>query len=293
MGISITPLPGTTFGAEVGGVDLSRLDDATWTQVEAAFNEYGILVFHDQDLSREAHMAFGERFGPLEVNDTGGLRPDLDGKPIVTNISNVDADGVHQSDPAHPLNRFLAGNEGWHSDSSFREVTAKASILFAMEVPTQGGQTGYADMRAAYDELSDQDKADLAERQAYHSLKFSQAVSNSVDLEVPDAPTDYTGAWHPVVRVHPATGRPSLFVGRHACQLSGTDVAEGQARLAQLLEDAVQPPRIYWHDWAPGDVVIWDNRCINHRATEYDLNQRRVLRHVRVAGDPVPAGAAG
>ncbi|MGE3620210.1 MAG: TauD/TfdA dioxygenase family protein [Acidimicrobiia bacterium] len=289
MGIVIAPLEGTTFGAEVTGVDLTDLDDRTWGRVEAAFHEYGILIFHDQHFTRDSQIAFGQRFGPLEINDTGGLRPDVDGKPLVLDISNVDEHGVHQADPAHPINRFNTGNEGWHSDSSFREVTAKASILFAIEVPTSGGDTGFADMRAAYDVLPEDLKADLATRQAYHSLKYSQAVSRSVDMEVPERPTDVTGAWHPVVRTHPATGRRSLFVGRHACQLSGMPVVEGQQLLAELLDGATQPPRIHHHHWSPGDVVIWDNRCIDHQATSYDFGERRVLRHVRVAGEPEPA----
>ncbi|MFD7407846.1 TauD/TfdA dioxygenase family protein [Streptomyces sp. NPDC059866] len=281
----MTALQGTTLGAEVRGPDLRELDDADWAGIEAAFHEHGILVFHDQSLGRDEQVAFARRFGEIELQDADTMRADLVGKPIVLDISNVDENSVHIKDRDHPQTRFLGGNEGWHSDSSFKAVSAKASVLHAIEVPSTGGRTGYADMRAAYDELSDADKAALEGLTVFHSLQYSQAAAGATDTEAAAVPSDMNGAWHPLVKRHPVTGRRSLFIGRHACQVEGMPVAEGQALLGRLLDAACVPPRTYYHPWRPGDVVVWDNRCVLHRATAWDLAERRVLRHVRVAGE--------
>lgn len=290
LALEVRPLAGLTFGAEVLGVDLRNLDGEADAAIQEAFARYGILVFHDQDLDREAHMAFARRFGDIERQSDQTMRADFVGKPIVLDISNVDENGVHIRDRNHPQTRFLGGNEGWHSDSSFKEVSAKASVLFAIETPSIAGETGYADMRAAWDDaLSDAERERLGGLRAYHSLAYSQAVAGASDTPVPDDPTELPGAWHPLVRTHPVTGRMSLFIGRHAAMVEGLPGAEGRQLLENLLDRACRPPRIYYHSWRPGDVVIWDNRCMLHRATSWDLDERRVLRHVRVAGDR-PAG---
>ncbi|WP_433496623.1 TauD/TfdA dioxygenase family protein [Sphaerimonospora sp. CA-214678] len=286
MTITITPLQGTTFGAVVRGVDLRALDDdASWRRVEDAFHAHGILIFPGQGLTRDEHIAFAHRFGEIERQSDQTMRSDFIGKPIVLDISNVDADGNHITDRNHPQVRYLGGNEGWHSDSSFKPITSKASILNAVEAPLTGGQTGYADMRAAYDELTEEDKELLEGLSAYHSLEYSQAAAGAIDTPPAAVPSEMVGAWHPVVRIHPATGRKSLFIGRHACQIRELPLDEGRRLLDRLLDAACRPPRVYYHQWRPGDVVAWDNRCMLHRATEWDLSERRVLRHVRVAGD--------
>jgi alpha-ketoglutarate-dependent taurine dioxygenase len=283
--ITVDPLEGTTFGAVVRGVDLRALGDAAWRRVEDAFHTYGILVFHGQSLTRDEHVAFARRFGEIERQSDQTMRGDFVGKPIVLDISNVDDNGVHITDRNHPQVRYLGGNEGWHSDSSFKPVTAKASILNAIEAPSRGGQTGYADMRAAYDALTDEEKDRLEGLTAYHSLEYSQAAAGATDTSPAAVPSEMAGAWHEIVRAHPVTGRKALFIGRHACQIEELPVDEGRRLLERLLEAACRAPRVYYHQWRPGDVVVWDNRCMLHRATEWDLSERRVLRHVRVAGD--------
>ncbi|MEV0185377.1 TauD/TfdA family dioxygenase [Streptomyces sp. NPDC050625] len=297
MSIDVIPLPGVTFGAEVSGLDLRRTSDGDWEAVERAFHTYGVLIFHAQRLDREQHIAFARRFGRIERQSDQTMSADLVGKPVVLNISNVDENGELITHRDHPQTRYLGGNEGWHSDSSFKPASAKASVLMALETPGKGGQTGYADMRAAFDALDESEQRYLRGLTAYHSLEYSQTAVGAVDGKAAAVPSDMAGAWHRLVRVHPATGRPSLFIGRHACQIRELGVAEGQRLLGRLLEEACRPPRVYYHAWRPGDVVVWDNRCMLHRATEWDLNERRVLRHVRVAGDsrrpaPVPVEGA-
>ena len=276
-----------TLGAVVHGVRVSEMSELQWREVEAAFNEHGMLVFPEQHPSREEQIAFGERWGALE--ERGGTQVSVPLKasdPMVLEISNILEDGSHVTSWDHPRTRALAGNEGWHSDSSFRPAAAKVSLLAAIETPRTGGQTSFADMRAAYDVLPEDMKKRLEGLVAWHSVRYSQAVVGVSDDEPAADPEAMEGAWHPLVNRHPVTGRRSLFVGRHACKVAGMDILEGQALLAGLLEDSCRRPRVYSHSWTNGDVVVWDNRCLLHRAGDWDLTQRRRLRHVRIAGDP-------
>lgn len=282
MALNVTPLD-ATLGARIEGISLRSLTNDEWQQVEPAFERYGVLVFPSQFLDRDEHIAFARRFGQLELSDDQGIFAS-EGRPLVVDISKIDADGNHIRERNHPQTRYLAGNEGWHSDSSFKEASAKASCLAAIEVTTVGGQTEFADMRAAYDMLSPEEAARLSRLSAWHSLEYAQAAAGAVDSPVRVDPTDARGALHPLVRYHKTSGRHSLFIGRHACAVEGMPPAEGQGLLVDLLERACRPPRTYSHRWSVGDVVIWDNRCVLHRATEWDLNERRVLRHVRIAG---------
>lgn len=292
MAMTVTRLEERSFGAVIEGVDVRNLDDASWERCESAFLDSGVLVIKGQSLSVEDQTTFAKRFGDLELQSGQTIRPDLIGKPIVLDISNVDVDGTHIKDRNHPLTRYLGGNESWHSDSSFKEVSAKASVLHCLEAPGIGGATGYADARAGYDLLSEVERSELECLRVFHSLEYSQALAKATDDDVPDDPTSMNGAWHPLVRTHPVTGRRSLFIGRHAALVEGMSVEESRALLDRLEERLCQPPRVYYHAWEPGDVVVWDNRCMLHRATEWDLDERRVLRHVRIAGDPQPAAAA-
>jgi alpha-ketoglutarate-dependent taurine dioxygenase len=275
------------FVAEVNDVDLTHLDDHTWSGIEVAFRQYGVLIFHDQHLSRDEQADFARRFGELEMTDDQGyqvIRKAGVGRPMIVEISNVDENGQHITDPSHPQIRSMGGNEGWHSDSSYKPVAAKASVLAALEVPATGGATGFADMRAAYEELTDEEKDRFAALTVWHSLEYSQA--RNATGERPDAdPLTMRGANHPLINHHPATGRPSLFVGRHASRVREMDLTDGQELLDRLLVAACQSPRLYMHSWKPGDVVVWDNRCVLHRASKWSIQERRVLRHVRVAGD--------
>ncbi len=280
-----------SLGAEIRRVDLRDLDDAAFPEIEAAFDEYGVLIFRGQHLTREEQVEFALRFGVLETVGGDGAYPaykDLEGTPVVVDIANVDKDGTQITDKHHPAMRQIAGNEGWHADSSFRPPGSKASVLAAIEVPSVGGETEFADMRAAYDALPDDDKDRLAALHVWHSISYSQAVIGASEIEPAPDPTTMSGAWQPVVRRHPATGRPSLCIGRHACQIYGMEVCEAQRLLGDLLAEACRPPRVHTHSWMVGDVVIWDNRCVLHRARPWDLAERRVMRHVRIAGEWEP-----
>jgi alpha-ketoglutarate-dependent taurine dioxygenase len=259
-------------------VKLTDLDDTGWRDLHAAWLEYALLVFPGQHLKRDQQIAFARRFGPLEFE--------------MAAISNVRADGSlrieHDNDD---MMKILKGNMGWHADSTYMPIQAKGAVFSAEVVPSTGGQTGFADMRAAYDSLDDELKARVEALQARHSLHYSQS---KLGHETGKADGEYSGyglhdgpvPLRPLVKTHPETGRKSLLIGRHAHAIPGMEPGESERFLQELIDFACQPPRIYHHDWAPGDAVLWDNRCLLHQATPWDMTQKRIMWHSRIAGDP-------
>ena len=275
---TVTPT-NATVGAVLTDGDLANLDDATGRVVENAFHDFGALIFPNQYLTEEAQIAFAKRFGDLEL-----LTPDDTMKAV--SISNQKENGSVY-DPEDFRYKTLRGNEGWHTDSSYMPLAAKVSILSAQVVPEEGGETEVADMRAAYDELSDSMKDRVSGLEAYHSLYQSQAkIGYNIETGAGYGYHTKGAPLRPLVKTHPITGRKSLFIGRHAYEIPGVEQEEGQKLLDELVTFACQPPRIYTHRWQPGDVLMWDNRCVLHRARPYDFSEIRVLRHTRVAGDP-------
>lgn len=277
LAFDIAPLD-ATFGAVVTGVKLVDLDEAGERDLHAAWLEYALLVFPDQHLTRDQQIAFARRFGPLEFE--------------MAAISNVRSDGTLRIEKDNDdVIKILKGNMGWHADSTYMPVQAKGAVFSAEVVPTIGGQTGFADMRAAYDALDEARKARVGQLEAYHSLHYSQS---KLGHETKKADGEYSGyglhdgpaPLRPLVKTHPETGRRSLLIGRHAHAIPGMDPAESERFLQELIDFACQPPRLYHHDWAPGDAVLWDNRCLLHQATPWDMTQKRIMWHSRIAGDP-------
>ena len=263
-----------TLGAVVTDVDLNQVDDDTWGHIHAGFLRYGVLVFPDQHLSREAQGVFAHRFGDrMEGAATG-------------RISNQRRDGsiATAKDEAFRLQR---GNEGWHIDSTYMPLAAKAGMLSALKVPPAGGGTGFADMRAAWDALDAEMQKKLEGLSAYHSLYRSQSQIGFVHK------TDQLYGFHtkgaplrPLVKRHPETGRKAIYAGRHAYGIPGMGEEESARFLAELMYFACQPPRVISHQWQVGDLVVWDNRCVMHRALPYDTSHPRVLQSSRISGDP-------
>ena len=274
---TITPLD-ASFGAVVTDVKIANMNATEWQAVEDAFHQYAALVFPGQHPSEDDQIAFGQRFGNIEL-----LRPDPTKKAVP--ITNLKEDGTPYTKEEFRF-KTLRGNEGWHTDSSYMPLAAKASILAAIQVPSKGGETALSDMRSAYDKLDEVTKGKIDGLSAYHSLYQSQA-KNGFTFKTGDGYGYHTkGApLRPLVKTHPVTGRKSLFIGRHAYEIPGMSIKDGQALLDDLLEFAVRPPRVYAHQWQPGDVMMWDNRCILHRACPYDHSEIRIMRHVRVAGE--------
>ena len=281
-GFDVEPLD-ASFGAIVTGLELAHVDKATFAQLYDTWLEYALLVFPDQHLSNEDQVAFAERFGDLEFD----LAP----------LSNVRSDGtVRAEDKDDDVINILKGNMGWHHDSTYMPVQAKGAVFTAHVVPPVGGETGWADMRAAYDALDAATRNRIADLSAYHSLYYSQAKMG----HKPKENSDYSGyGFHgqepplrPLVKVHPETGRRSLTIGRHAYGIPGLADDESTELLAELVEYACQAPRIYHHAWSAGDAVVWDNRCLMHQACPWDMSQPRIMYHARIAGDHATEFAA-
>ncbi|UYN96125.1 MAG: TauD/TfdA family dioxygenase [Enhydrobacter sp.] len=272
-----------TFGAIVTGFRIADLDDALWRDLYAAWLDRALLVFPGQHLSRDQQIAFARRFGPLEFE--------------MAALSNVKSDGTLRLEKDNDdMMKVLKGNMGWHADSTYMPVQAKGAVFSAEVVPSAGGQTGWADMRAAYDALDDDLKDKLGGLSAHHSLHYSQSKLGH-DARAGDG--QYSGyGFHdgpvplrPLVKTHPETGRKSLLIGRHAHNVPGLSREASDRLLEELVAFACRPPRIYHHTWSPGDVVVWDNRCLLHQATPWDMTQPRVMWHSRIAGDPASEAA--
>ena len=277
--VTVTPLD-ATLGATVTDVGLADMTEAVWQTVEAAFHEHALLIFPGQHLTDDEQVAFAERFGEIEL-----LTPNPELKALA--LSNKAPDGPGTLKPDAHRFKALRGNEGWHTDSTYMPLAAKASVLSAIQVPSRGGETEWADMRAAWDALDEVTQQRLSGLKAYHSLYQSQLRAGF------HIPTGAGYGYHtkgaplrPVMKLHPVTGRPALYTGRHAFRIEGMEDEAALDMLDKLLADACQAPRTHRHQWSAGDVIIWDNRCVLHRACPYDAAEVRIMRHTRIAGDP-------
>jgi alpha-ketoglutarate-dependent 2,4-dichlorophenoxyacetate dioxygenase len=272
----VTRQIGPCFAAEVQGVDLARpLSGAEVAAIHAAMDEHAVLVFHDQKLDDEAQLAFTRSLGEIEHAVGTSLRAPEEYRLPTTfaDVSNLDREHrVFARDDRRRL--FGIGNRLWHSDSSFKVVPAKYSILHARSVPSRGGNTEFADMRAAYDALPDETRASVEGLSAHHSVAHSRWMLGFEFSE--DERTQLAGAVHPLVRTIPRSGRRSLYLASHASRIVGWPVPEGRLLLHELIEHATQRQFVYRHSWRVGDLVIWDNRATMHRARPFDDS-----RHVR------------
>ncbi len=277
MNFSCKPLH-PLFAAEASGVDLSRpLDAATVAAIDAAMDTYAVLVFRNQPLDQAQQIAFSKQFGPLDA----GLRK-ATGAPTrfqydqLIDIGNVAIDGS----VAKPDNRKLIGqlaNQLWHADSTFQDVPVKYSMLSAVVVPEAGGQTQWADLRAAWDALPEKTRRHVEGRTARHSA-FHSRLGLGDDAYTAEQLARFPPVERPLVHVHPGSGRKVLYPSVHIDRVSGLSVPEGRLLVAELLEHATQPEFVYTHQWRPGDYVMWDNRSTLHRGRRYDLSARRDLR---------------
>ena len=279
--LTLSPLH-PVFVAEVQGIDLRQPIDADLAaEIEAALDEFAILVFRDQVLDESQQMAFTRTLGPVDMGLLKVLQRRSRFKEAgMIDISNVDLESqiLARDDPR--LITMLA-NQLWHSDSSFKQPPAKYSLLLACIVPEPGGETEFADMRAAYKALPDTLKAEMEGLVAEHSAFHSRIQLGDQQYTPEDLAKYPTVAW-PIVRTHPGSQRKTLFIGAHATHIVGWPVPEGRLLLAELLEHATQRRFVYRHTWRPGDLVIWDNRAVLHRGRRYDLSRRRELRRSTV-----------
>ena len=275
--IKFEPIPNKTFGAVVSGVKLNDLSDAAFAEIKEGFLQYGFLAFPGQFLTDAENVEFGGRFGELEFAATPMANQEKGEDGTYGRVYGIDTQRM----------RTNVGNEAWHTDSTYKPISSKCAMLSAVVVPDEGGATELADMRAGFAALDQSTRDRIAGLSAYHSTQFSQA--NDVGDFPPQADdTIYHGEAYlrPLVKVHPETGVPNLFVGRHAFGIPGLPRNESRKLLKSLVDFVVADPmRVYTHHWQEGDTLLWDNRALLHRACPYDYAQPRVLTGTRIQGD--------
>jgi alpha-ketoglutarate-dependent 2,4-dichlorophenoxyacetate dioxygenase len=286
MPISIRPLH-PDFAGEVSGIDCRLpLDAQQIAAIEAGMDRYAVLVFHDQPLSDQQQLAFTRHFGALENYPTPGhIRRPQEQRlgPGIADFSNLDKEGNILS-AEDRLWFFKLGDRLWHSDSSFRPIPAKYSLLSGRIVPSWGADTEFADMRAAYDALDPRTKAMVEGLVCEHSLIYSRAAIGFTDLS-PEEVAAFKPVRQALVRSHPVTGRKSLFLASHAGAIVGWTVPEARMFLHELTEHATQREFVYRHQWRVGDLVMWDNRQTMHRGRRFARDEVRDVRRTTLAGD--------
>lgn len=275
---ALDPDPG--FGCEIVGIDLAKAaKPEVFPHIHRAFLEHQLILFRDQDVPPAVQVAFARNFGEVQIHVMNQYHGYED-HPEIYVLTNRDADG--RPNGKHPDK----GTLHWHTDGSWRETTGQATMMVAEIVPREGGETHFADMYGAYERLPYAWKARLAPLRAVHNLDFSRTRRHGEDPMTEAQKAEVPPVAHPIVRTHPETGRKCLFAGDHAEYVEGLDYDEGRALIEEINRRATPEDRIYRHVWRPGEVMVWDNRCLLHRATPFDTAaELRVMRRCTVLGD--------
>ena len=281
MAITFTPLH-AHFVAEVGGFDMREpIDDATVRLFEDAIDRHAVLVFPRQRVDDAQQLAFTAHFGPPDIGRKKAVKS-AGGRIAeeLIDLSNLDENG-YVIDPNHRRVLSLLGTRLWHSDSSYQRPAAKFSMLRAVAVPSRGGETEFADCRAAYDALPAPLRAEAEDRFAEHWVHHSRSTlgwePSAEEILAAMAPVRW-----PLIRVHAGSGRKTIYVGSHARRVIGLPLPAGRILIRDLTEHATQPDFVYRHAWRPGDLVLWDNRAVMHRGCRYDLSDVRDMRRTTV-----------
>ena len=280
---AIDPVSRPFFAGVVSGIDITKpLTQSEAQQIEAGMDQDGVLVFHDQPFTDETQMAFSRNFGELELA-TNNLREGKDRLGAhIADISNLDVNNnVLGRENRRRL--FSLGTRLWHSDSSFKVVPAKYSLLSARIIPDADGNTEFADMRAAWDTLDPETQAECMPLICEHSQLFSRALIGFGDF-TDEERKNFAPVQQRLVRTHPSTGRKSLYLASHAGTILGWPIPEARAFLRDLTEHATQRKFVYSHKWTANDLVVWDNRATMHRSRPFDATQVRDMHRTTVAG---------
>jgi alpha-ketoglutarate-dependent 2,4-dichlorophenoxyacetate dioxygenase len=288
MGVTFRQLT-PVFAAEVFEIDCTRpLSPGEVAAVEAGMDQYAVLVFRGQNITDDQQLTFTRQFGELENYQTGGHIRNRSESRLgagIADFSNLDKDGNIISEQDRVW-FFKLGDRLWHSDSSFRPVPARYSLLSGRVLPSWGANTEFADMRAAYDALDERTKAEVEDLICLHSLIYSREAIGFADL-TEDERASFRPVRQRLVRIHPVTGRKSLFLSSHAGAIEGWTTPESRMFLRDLTEHATQREFVYSHAWRPFDLVMWDNRTTMHRARRFDRHEVRDVRRTTLAGDVI------
>ncbi len=273
----------SALGAEITGVDLKTLDDASFARLLKAWHDHSVLLVHNQTLSDQDLIAFSRRLGDLDwapIQETG--RRFVEGMPEIYIVSNVMLNG-------EPIGSLGDGEAVWHTDMSYLEVPPKASMLYALEVPPAGGNTSFCTMYGIYDALPARLKERIAQLKIKHDGTYNSGGYLRQGVTPTDDPMTSPGAVHPLVCTHPATGRRMLYLGRRRnAYLVGLELRDSEALLDELWSYVDRPDFAWEHRWRVGDLVLWDNRCTMHRRDAFDPKSRRIMHRTQVKGEQRP-----
>jgi taurine dioxygenase len=281
--IQVVPT-GAALGAEIRGVDLRRIDDSAFAAIHRAWLDHLVVLFRGQDLDDDDLIAFSRRFGDLDlapIQENG--RRFVDGHPEIYVVSNVIENGV-------AIGSLGAGEAVWHTDMSYLDDPPKASMLYAIEVPPAGGNTGFTNMYRAYEELPDVLRRRIAGLRLKHDGTYNSGGYVREGIVATDDPVASPGTYHPIVCTHPETGRQCLYLGRRRnAYIEGLPLAESEALLDELWRYATREALSWYNTWRAGDLVLWDNRCTMHRRDPFDAATRRIMHRTQMKGSARPS----
>jgi len=282
-GITIVPT-GASLAAEIRGIDLRHIDDDAFAAIHRAWLDHLVLLFRDQRLGDDDLIAFSRRFGELDwapVQETG--RRFVEGHPELYVVSNVVENGV-------PIGSLGAGEAVWHTDMSYLPDPPKASMLYALEIPPSGGNTGFVNMYAVYEALPAALKQRVASLRVKHDGTYNSGGYLRAGVTPSEDPRDAPGTLHPLVCTHPETGRKCLYLGRRRnAYIEGMPLAESETLLDEIWRYAEHADLAWYNTWRVGDLVLWDNRCTMHRRDPFDASARRVMHRTQIKGSHRPA----
>jgi taurine dioxygenase len=269
-----------SLGCEISGITLAEAVEAKlFAKVYEAFLDYKLILFRDVDLPPAMQVAFARAFGEVQIHVMNQYHGYKD-FPEIYMLSNLGEDGKPSG--KHPDRGTLF----WHTDGSWREHTGQATMMYSEIVPPEGGETEFADMYAAYDNLSSKMKQRIEGKRAIHNLDFSRTRRHGEDPMTAEQKAKVPPIAHPIVRTHPETGRKAIFLGDHAQEIEGMDYDEGRALIEALNRLITTQGQVYTHTWRPRECIVWDNRCTLHRATGFDeVRHVRVMRRCTINGD--------
>lgn len=283
MSVSVKP-SGAALSAELSGVDLRHLPEADFAAIHRAWLDHQVLLFREQTLSDEDLINFSRRFGELDwapIQENG--RRFVEGRPEIYVVSNVIENGV-------AIGSLGAGEAVWHTDMSYLDDPPKASMLYAIEVPETGGNTGFSNMYRAYENLPATLKQRLAGLRIKHDGTYNSGGYVRQGVTPTDDPREAPGTYHPIVCTHPETRRRCLYLGRRRnAYIEGFDLARSEALLDEVWDYAIRDELTWYNRWRVGDVVLWDNRCTMHRRDPFDAGTRRIMHRTQMKGDSRPA----
>ena len=281
--IQVVPT-GAALAAEISGVDLRRIDDDAFAAIHRAWLDHLVLLFRGQVLDDDDLIAFSRRFGDLDlapIQENG--RRFVDGHPEIYVVSNVIENGV-------AIGSLGAGEAVWHTDMSYLDDPPKASMLYAIEVPPSGGNTGFTNMYHACDELPDALRRRVAGLRLKHDGTYNSGGYVREGIAATDDPVASPGTYHPIICTHPETGRRCLYLGRRRnAYIEGLPLAESEALLDELWHHATREELGWYNTWRVGDLVLWDNRCTMHRRDPFDAASRRIMHRTQMKGSGRPS----